>query len=191
MMTGDGPPARNTCSARDALRRARNTHSVPPREMQPTPVQSGLSNHPGIDVPHDEGPRGRTADISPVEDAKPEGGSTPDGDSPSEHGTIRDIPEEVETSQCDQEQSYTTAPASFGPSSDPYATKSSPNVYADKGKGCVRNIMPQNSGSPLSWSERVCPLHSIRADREQAHIEDELNHWSTLAESSRAKVVSL
>jgi hypothetical protein len=75
MMTGDGPPARNTRSARGALRRARDTHSIPPRETQPIPVQSGLSDHPGIDVPRDEGPRGRTADISPVEDAKPEGGS--------------------------------------------------------------------------------------------------------------------
>jgi hypothetical protein len=111
--------------------------------------------------------------------------SPPDDNAQSECGSIHEIPEEFNVSQVEQEQMYTTAPGSLGPSSDPEAFKSISGVLMDKGKGCVRNTPSLDEGTSSSWSERGNIPTKSYADEEWAQLKSALDHWGALAEQSK------
>jgi len=105
MASSDGPPVRNTHFA------ARNTRNVQMCVEQSTPPSEGAQSNVLLYSERSASRKG-SALTSLARSLGDEQTQSEEDDAPSEHGTVCEQMEEVH----DQEQSYTTAPGSFGPS---------------------------------------------------------------------------
>jgi len=99
---------------------------------------------------------------------QPERSISPEGSVTSEHGTIHE-------NIYEQEQSFTTAPGSLGPSIEPIG---------------YRAPSPENTGhapSPLSHdNKRMVTTPLALAEEEWMQVNEQLTHWSYLAEKNKA-----
>ncbi len=128
MASNDGP-ARNTRAARRS--QTREVQSVPPREEQAREEQGDAHAHPEISAPREGSTL--TSIAGSASDAHNQSeGITPEDNTPSKQGTIREQSEEP----YEREQSFTTTPGSYGPSTNPVGLSTTPSeIPMDKGKG--------------------------------------------------------
>jgi len=175
MSTGEGP-ARNTRASARAARREqmRARQSTPPREEAQAPEPPEAPAQPDTSLIIEESILTSVAEPSSVE--------TEQSERSSDHGTIRDIPEET----YEPDQSYTTAPSL---SADPEGfVSSTPAVAADKGKGRAYSTPPRSEGNASPWGREPPPQLS-HANEEWAQIDSALNNWSAMAEKSKKDAI--
>ena len=177
MASGDGPPTRNT---RLAAHTVRNTQA---RREQNTPhSKDALSNANA----HSERPASHkgSALTSVVGSFDNEQRQSEEDDTPSEHGTIHKQTEEVH----DQEQSYTTAPGSFGPSLDPAGLgMTSSAAHTSRGNQCITTRSPCSEEDFPPWSQRVASSPLAHNEEDMGQLREALTHWTAIAERNRVE----
>jgi hypothetical protein len=109
-------------------------------------------------------------------------------DEESDHGTIHEIPEEFDTPQRDQEQSFTMAPASgsLGLSVGPTETIQTP--AADKGKGRKRDPPPHLESDNDEWERLANALDHCETIAKQGKVQAIENRQEL--ENLRSKVTN-
>jgi hypothetical protein len=187
MSSSDSPPVKHT---RTVLKFCRTPvceqQSTPPsEETSNTSQDSDLTQIARATAP-EESPLSSIAEGTGKEIRLPEGDSSPANNVSSDHGPVREIVEEVDTSQNNPERSYTTAPGSFSPSAGPVNFRSPSEVHLDKGKGHAYSTPFQEAGSSLHLHEReASPEVSMSGDA-WTKLEDTLQTWSHFAEQGKA-----
>ena len=178
MASGDGPPARNTCLA---------AHTARNEDLRAPPSEGVQSSAPARS--ERLASRKGSALTSIAESASDKQRQSEEDNAPSEHETIRKLSEEVP----DQEQSYTTAPGSFGPSTDPAGLRATTSSEAQVSKRRRRpTVTPTHSDKGASpWGQRGAPPHLTRVDEKMGQLRDSLSYWAAIAEESRAEVSNL
>jgi hypothetical protein len=121
---------------------------------------------------------------------QPEEDNPPEYSVQSEHDIIREIPEDIDVTPVEPEQSFTTAPVSFGPVAGSSTFRSpSPDVRVDKGKGRAEPPPSQGEGSSSRWSEREQPPHMAMASEEWAQLRGEMEVWAGFARENQEEAV--
>jgi len=178
MASDDGPPARNTHLA---------AHTACNKQLHAPPSEGVQSSAPARSK-RPASCKGSTL-TSIAESTSDKQRQSEEDNAPSEHETIRKLSEEVP----DQEQSYTTAPRSFGPSTDLAGLRAttSSEAQVSKRRGCP-TVTPTRSDEGASpWGQRGAPPHLTRVDEEMGQLRDSLSYWAAIAEVSRAEVSNL
>jgi len=173
MASGDGPPARNTRFA------ACNARNVQTREEQSVPPSEGAQSNVPVCTERPASREG-SALTSLTGSLGDEQTQSEENDAPSEHGTIHEQTEEIH----DQEQSYTTAPGSFGPSMAPSAAQTS------KGKRHIAVRSPRSEDT-LSWDQRASPPHLTCSNEDMGQLREALSRLTAIAEENRVEVSNL
>ena len=182
--------------------------TAPPSEEQPVEEQSlgSAGAQPETDNPHEEGrplrfatasPSGESR-LTPIAEIIGEGMRLSDEDNPpeysvqAEHDTFREIPEDFDITPPEPEQSYMTAPVSFGPVAGPSTNRPpSPKARVDKGKGRAVFAPPRGESSSSHWSEREPPPHMAIASEEWEQLRDSLEVWTTFAEQAKEDAIQI
>jgi hypothetical protein len=138
----------------------------------------------------------RESQLTPIAEATGEEVRQPEEDNPpeysvqSEHDIIREIAEDIDVTPVEPEQSFTTAPVSFGPVAGSSTFRSpSPDVRVDKGKGRAEPPPSQGEGSSSRWSEREQPPHMAMASEEWAQLRGEMEVWAGFARENQEEAV--
>jgi hypothetical protein len=126
------------------------------------------------------------AELSANEQTESEEVHPSDNDEESDHRTIRKIPEEFNTPQRDQEQSFTTAPGSLGPSVGPMEMIQTP--AADKGKGHERDPPPHLESDNDEWEQLANALDHCETIAKQGKVQAIENRQEL--ENLRSKVMN-
>ena len=166
---------RNTCLAACTACN-KQLHAPPSKGVQSSaPARSErLASHKGSTL------------TSIAESASDKQRQSEEDNAPSEHETIRKLSEEVP----DQEQSYTTAPGSFGPSTDLAGLRATTSEVSKK-RGCP-TVTPTCSDEGASpWGQRGAPPLLTWVDKEMGQLRDSLSYWAAIAEESRVEVSNL
>jgi hypothetical protein len=176
MSPSDSPPARHTCAAIKSCRiPAREQQSTPPQEETSNTVQdSGTAQITRVITP-EESPLSSITEGPSKGTSPSEGASPPSNDANSDHGTICKNLEEVDASQNDPEQSYTTAPGSLGLSTSVKLTSPS-KACMDKGKGHMHITPAQEATSSLHWSERELSPRITMSGESWARLKNDLQN---------------
>jgi len=135
-------------------------------------------------APHEESLLTSIAD-SASDPQQPSKGENLEGYAPSEQETIRNTTEEA----IEQEQSFTTAPASFGLSADPAILSMSPyQVPRDKGKGRELGNPSCSQGHTLPQRRRDIPPRLALADEGMKQLELALAEWTVHANKNKEEL---
>jgi len=173
MASGNGPPARNTRFA------ACNACNIQTREEQSAPPSEGAQNNVPACTERSASCEG-SALTSLAGSLGDEQTQSEENNAPSEHGTIREQTEEIH----DQEQSYTTTPGSFGPSTAPSAAQTS------KGKRHIAVRSPRSEDTS-SWDQRASPPHLTCSSEDMGQLREALSCLTAIAEENRVEVSNL
>jgi hypothetical protein len=141
-----------------ALRSSGHEAQTAPSSEEPPVVEQGLGS---TAVWSEMASPSRESQLTPIAEAPGKEVRWSEEDNPleynvqSEHNIIHEIPEDFNTTPVEPEQSYTTAPVSFGPLVGYSISRMpSPNVCVGKGKGCAVPLPPQGKGSSSHWDKR-------------------------------------
>jgi len=143
--------------------------STTPYEEYPAPKQGDVPAHLDSTITCEESIL--TSLMNSPSGDQPKRSTSPEGSIMSKHGTIHE-------NIYEQEQSFTTAPGSLGPSIEPvgYQAPSPANT------GCAP--------SPSSHDEeRMVTTPLALAEEEWMQVNEQLTHWSYLAEKNKADVM--
>src|SRR6266581_1769795 len=183
MASNDGPPARNTRAARRS--QTREVQSVPARGEQATTEQSDAHAHSEAPAPREESILTSIAGSASDASNRSEG-IAPEDNAPSEQGTIREISEEP----YEREQSFTTAPGSFGPSTNPAGFSTTPSeAPMNRRKGRMAYTPAQREVDTSSWNRRETPPHLSSKDEKWDHLLGKVDFWSTAARKNKEETV--
>jgi len=164
----DGP-ARNTRATARNARCTQARKSTTPLEEYPVPEQGDVPAHPDSTITREESIL--TSLMNSLSGDQPKRSTSSEGSVMSEHGTIRE-------NIYEQEQLFTTAPGSLGPSIEPIGYQAP---------------SPENTGRAPSPSlhddERMVTTPLALAKEEWMQVNEQLTHWSYLAEKNKADVM--
>jgi hypothetical protein len=172
-MSSNNGPAQNThaASAR-AAQQARVPQNVSPHEETHLPELSEVPACPSSTASCEESVLTSIAEQPGNESIQPEEGSVVEENTPSEHETIHEIPEDV----YELEQSYMMAP-SQGLSADPAGL---PLPGSPSGR--------ISSSNTSTWSRRGSPPH-LTQDNEWAQFKKSIDLWNDLAQKNKQDIV--
>ena len=152
-----------------------HSQSVPSRQQSATEERDYVMLHAESMSSYEGSQLMSIAESSANEQMESEDIGPLNNEAQSEHGTIRDTPEEFDTSQHDQEQSFTTAPESLGLSAELMGfTITSAETPLGKGKG----------------REKDLPPHMEDPDDEWERLDEALNKCNTITKDGQTQAIN-